>query len=66
MSSNRQLQKYLRSRAVIAPWRLGGCARGDFAAAVVIPALAEAQALPRTLNALAANPATEQIGRAHV
>jgi len=56
---NRSLQKYLRTRAVTAPWRINGCARTDFSAAVVIPALAESKSLPETLKSLATNPAAD-------
>ncbi len=52
----RKLDKYLRNRAIISPWQLAGCVRSDFTAAVVIPALAEAEALPQTLAALNRNP----------
>lgn len=50
------VRKYLRNRAVGAPWELRGCRRRDFRGAVVLPALAEEQALPDALRALAANP----------
>jgi hypothetical protein len=49
--------KYLASRAQSGPWHIGGCDRADFAAAVVIPALAEEESLTATLDSLAANPA---------
>ncbi len=48
--------RYLEKRTVPGPWRLEGCARPDFDAAVVIPALAEAAFLPATLASLALNP----------
>lgn len=51
------LAKYLAKRAVAGPWRLEGDPSRMFHGAVVIPALAEEQALPHTLAALAANPA---------
>lgn len=51
------LAKYLAKRAVAGPWRLEGAPSRVFHGAVVIPALAEEQALPHTLAALAANPA---------
>jgi hypothetical protein len=54
---SRQLQKYLRNRAVTAPWQIAGSGLTDFAAAVVIPALAESQSLPQTLASLANNSA---------
>lgn len=48
--------EYLRTRAVTGPWHLKGCTRGDFAGAVVIPALAESANLFATLSSLAHNP----------
>lgn len=54
-----QLQKYLKTRAAGAPWELAGAAGGGYGAAVVIPVLAESEELPRTLESLAGNPATE-------
>ena len=56
---SRQLEKYLRTRAASTPWRMTGSVRGDYSAAVVIPALAEKQSLPRTLASLATNPAED-------
>jgi hypothetical protein len=53
------LGKYLRTRAAGGPWELEGCARGGFAGAVVIPALAEEASLFATLASLAANPAPQ-------
>ncbi|MDO3378540.1 glycosyltransferase [Geoalkalibacter halelectricus] len=50
------MEKYLRTRGVREPWGISGTVRHDFRGAVVIPALAESAALPRTLDALAANP----------
>ena len=58
---NRQLQKYLRTRAVNAPWIIEGVERKAFRAVVVVPALAEAASLPATLQSLSANP-TEELG----
>ncbi len=58
-TTNKQLKKYLRTRALPSPWQLTGNERKDFSAAVVIPALAEEDSLPRTLAALARNPAAE-------
>ncbi|HKK01152.1 MAG TPA: glycosyltransferase family A protein [Desulfuromonadales bacterium] len=55
--SSRRLDKYLRSRPLPLPWALAGIERGGFAAAVVIPALAEHEYLFDTLASLAANPA---------
>ena len=54
---SKQRQKYLRTRAITAPWQLNGSERTDFRAAVVIPALTESQSLPQTLASLATNPA---------
>lgn len=48
---------YLAKRAVTAPWRIKDLPGRSFAAAVVIPALAEHANLPATLRSLAANPA---------
>lgn len=50
------LQRYLRTRAVSGPWVIEGCGRNDFAGAVVIPALAEAETIFTTLKSLAQNP----------
>ncbi len=47
---------YLESRAVTGPWRIAGSSRCDFAAAVVIPSLAEGDSLFATLESLQANP----------
>lgn len=54
---DKKLSKYLRTRAVTSPWTLAGPGRRDYDAAIVIPALAEAQSLPGTLDSLASNPA---------
>ncbi len=54
--SSTQLQKYLSTRGITAPWRIEGTTRDDFRAAIVIPALAEAESLPHTLASLAKNP----------
>jgi hypothetical protein len=48
---------YLAKRAAGGPWRIGDPLNRTFAAAVVIPALAEQANLPATLESLAANPA---------
>jgi hypothetical protein len=48
--------KYLQTRAIQCPWRIKGCGEAGFAAAVVIPALAESERLFATLASLAANP----------
>lgn len=49
------VRKYLSARAITSPWKLAGCTRADFAAAVVIPALAEGESLFATLKSLAAS-----------
>ncbi len=49
--------RYLSRRAVAGPWHISGTEGRDYAAAVVIPALAESSTLPATLDSLAANPA---------
>jgi len=51
------LDQYLYRRALPGPWVVEGCPEGDFAAAVVIPALAEGESLWATLASLAENPA---------
>ncbi|MEA3363379.1 MAG: hypothetical protein U9Q61_08975 [Thermodesulfobacteriota bacterium] len=53
---NRKLQKYLQNRAIISPWQISGTSRTDFSAAIVIPALAERESLPATLDSLCFNP----------
>ncbi|MDX9710197.1 MAG: hypothetical protein RBT64_11640 [Trichloromonas sp.] len=50
------LTQYLQRRALPGPWTIEGCPEGDFAAAVVIPALAEGESLRATLASLAENP----------
>ena len=55
-ATSRQLDKYLRNRAVATPWQLDGSTGTKFNAAVVVPALAEARALPLLLASLAGNP----------
>lgn len=54
---NKQLKKYLNKRATLSPWRIDGTSRTDFSAAIVIPALAERENLPATLDSLCLNPA---------
>jgi len=61
----RQLKKYLSNRALLSPWQISGTSRTDFAAAVVIPALAERETLPATLESLCLNLA-EYLDRALV
>ncbi len=51
------VSRYLCRRAATGPWHITGAEGRDYAAAVVIPALAESSALPATLDSLAANPA---------
>ncbi len=51
------ISSYLDKRALTAPWRIEGSERNNFAAAVVIPSLAEGDSLLATLASLAANPA---------
>lgn len=56
---NKQLKKYLNTRAITSPWSLDGSVLGArYRAAIIIPALAESQTLPQTLTALSANPVT--------
>ncbi len=55
--SVKKREKYLRTRAAITPWHLEGCTGTNFSAAIVIPALAEFESLPRTLESLLLNPA---------
>ncbi|SDM48170.1 Glycosyltransferase like family 2 [Geoalkalibacter ferrihydriticus] len=50
------VRKYLRSRGTSRPWEVQGTSRENFHGAVVIPALAEEDALPETLKSLATNP----------
>ena len=52
---NRQLQKYLKNRATLSPWKIDGTSRTNFAAAIIIPALAERGTLPSTLDSLCLN-----------
>ncbi len=49
------LKKYLNNRAVLTPWQLAGNRASGVDAAIVIPALAEAETLPATLQSLAFN-----------
>lgn len=51
----RQLKKYLDSRAVLSPWQLTGSTQWLVDAAIVVPALAEAESLPEALQSLATN-----------
>ncbi len=50
------VQKYLKKRAVTAPWKIIGTTKNKFSAVVVIPALAEVDNLPATLASLSLNP----------
>ena len=52
---NRTLEKYLKTRATISPWVVAGTGRSDFSAAIIIPALAEQDNLPLTLDRLSLN-----------
>jgi len=53
---NKALKKYLQTRTAQGHWQLSGIERSVFRAAIVIPCLAEAESLPKTLASLAANP----------
>ncbi|MDA3903462.1 MAG: hypothetical protein PF441_08460 [Desulfuromusa sp.] len=53
---NKQLKKYLHSRAITSPWQIGGISRTGFTAAIIVPALAEGESLPATLESLCLNP----------
>lgn len=53
---NKQLKKYLNNRATLSPWQINGTSRTDFSGAIVIPALAERENLPATLDSLCLNP----------
>ena len=54
---NQILEKYLKNRAVTSPWGVSKGVRADFSAAIVIPALAERDNLPETLDCLCRNSA---------
>ena len=54
---NTILEKYLRTRAVTSPWGVAGARRTNFSAAIIIPALAERENLPVTLDSLCLNSA---------
>ena len=56
MSTASLLKKYLDRRAATTPWNIEGNCDGEFSAAVVIPVLAEREALPATLASLNSNP----------
>ena len=56
MNLPRLLEKYQQTRAAGSHWSPQGMMRSDFAAVVVIPALAEKAGLPETLQTLAENP----------
>jgi hypothetical protein len=51
-----KIDDYLKSRALVGPWRIEGCTEGGFCGVVVIPALAESATLFATLCSLATNP----------
>jgi hypothetical protein len=52
----RNIEEYLKSRAIKGPWKIEGNERGGFDGAVVIPSLAESNHLFLTLRSLAQNP----------
>lgn len=54
---NKQLKKYLATRASSSPWKIEEINRTDYNVAIIIPALAERDNLPQTLTSLATNPA---------
>ncbi|PKK92243.1 MAG: hypothetical protein CVV64_02185 [Candidatus Wallbacteria bacterium HGW-Wallbacteria-1] len=62
------VQKYLLKQALSQPWsnnvikRYSSAMEGKFTAAVVIPAMAESDELPATLESLSSNPAEELAG----
>ncbi|SHJ07127.1 Glycosyltransferase like family 2 [Malonomonas rubra DSM 5091] len=56
MSLNKKLNKYLKTRATTSPWQLSGSETKNSKAAIIIPALAESNTLPKTLASLATNP----------
>ncbi len=53
---NMKPQKYLKNRATLSPWQIKGLRRSDFSAAIIIPALAERDNLPATLDSFCVNP----------
>ena len=52
----KKLQKYLKTHATLSPWQIEGISLSDFSAAIIIPALAERENLPATLDSLCRNP----------
>lgn len=55
MTDNRRLTAYLHQRAIGYPWSLPGEPGSGFSGAVVIPALAESEKLPATVESLSHN-----------
>ncbi len=53
---DKAISRYLRARAVTSPWQIEGPGRNNFTAAIVIPALAEYENLPSTLDSLSLSP----------
>ncbi len=53
---DKNIRRYLQARGVKGPWKISGTDRDDFAGAIVIPALAEADYVWNTINSLAQNP----------
>ncbi|MCK5913729.1 MAG: glycosyltransferase family 2 protein [Desulfuromusa sp.] len=51
----KKLKKYLKNRAILSPWNIEGSSRTDFSDAIIIPALAERENLPATLDSLCLN-----------
>ncbi len=52
---HKALKKYLKTRAITSPWVVARANRADFAAAIIIPALAERENLSATLDSLSLN-----------
>lgn len=55
----KELDAYLRQRAVQGPWQLSGAPGQGYRGAIVIPSLAEGISLQKTLASLAENPALD-------
>lgn len=53
---DKEIRRYLQARGIKGPWKISGTNRNDFAGAIVIPALAEAEYIWGTLKSLAQNP----------
>ncbi|MEE4252411.1 MAG: glycosyltransferase family A protein [Desulfuromusa sp.] len=56
---NKQIKKYLITRAITEPWTIKGNQRDDFAAVIVIPVLAERDTLSATLQKICLNPCND-------